>query len=295
MNKRLFKAFTLIELLVVIAIIGILSALIIVGMSSTTQKATIAKIQVFAHSVDSALMSSKISEWKFESGTHTSGQEADINDVKDTWGSNNATFIGTTPGPTIKEGTDCVSLKCLSFDGNDSVGTASFLGLPSSAITISAWVKGTFTTSWMRVVDHKWATASGSWLLFLKNSEIDFGVLTLPDVQYKGIKTFSVANDTWYHLVGTYDGATVKVYVNGSIGGTTSSVSMTLDAVGNVSMGSSLNGSIDDVRIYSDAMPVFQIQQNYFAGINKLLAKQNINTGEYQQRIVELTSNYAKD
>ncbi|MDD5569203.1 MAG: prepilin-type N-terminal cleavage/methylation domain-containing protein [Candidatus Pacebacteria bacterium] len=41
------KAFTLIELLVVIAIIGILSGLIIVGMSGATQKATIAKRRLF--------------------------------------------------------------------------------------------------------------------------------------------------------------------------------------------------------------------------------------------------------
>ncbi|MFA5013035.1 MAG: type II secretion system protein, partial [Candidatus Paceibacterota bacterium] len=36
--QKINKAFTLIELLVVIAIIGILSALIVVGMNSTTQK-----------------------------------------------------------------------------------------------------------------------------------------------------------------------------------------------------------------------------------------------------------------
>ena len=51
MNKFIKQAFTLIELLVVIAIIGILSGLIVVSMSGVTQKATIAKAQVFSNSL----------------------------------------------------------------------------------------------------------------------------------------------------------------------------------------------------------------------------------------------------
>ncbi|MFA5013700.1 MAG: type II secretion system protein, partial [Candidatus Paceibacterota bacterium] len=102
------KAFTLIELLVVIAIIGILSALIIVGMNSTTQKATIAKAQAFSHSVDSALMSSKVSEWNFNnlSGTVDQDISSAANFVTDTWGSNYGTAVGT---PVLKDGTNCIT------------------------------------------------------------------------------------------------------------------------------------------------------------------------------------------
>ena len=49
MHKIKQLAFTLIELLVVIAVIGILSGLIVVSMSGVTNKATIAKAQVFSN------------------------------------------------------------------------------------------------------------------------------------------------------------------------------------------------------------------------------------------------------
>jgi prepilin-type N-terminal cleavage/methylation domain-containing protein len=54
MNELIKKAFTLIELLVVIAIIGILSGLIVVSMGGVTQKANIAKAQVFSNSLKNA-------------------------------------------------------------------------------------------------------------------------------------------------------------------------------------------------------------------------------------------------
>jgi hypothetical protein len=55
------------------------------------------------------------------------------------------------------------------------------------------------------------------------------------------------------------------------------------------------NGSIDDVRIFNASMPTSQIQQNYFAGLSKLLVKNQITKSEYNQRISELTNNYAKN
>jgi prepilin-type N-terminal cleavage/methylation domain-containing protein len=76
MRRINISAFTLIELLVVIAIIGILSALIIVGMSSTTQKATIAKAQVFSNSLRNSLMNNLISEWKFNGSGLNDGDNA---------------------------------------------------------------------------------------------------------------------------------------------------------------------------------------------------------------------------
>jgi prepilin-type N-terminal cleavage/methylation domain-containing protein len=63
MNKLLRQAFTLIELLVVIAIIGILSGLIVVSMSGVTQKANIAKAQVFSNSLRNSLMLIIVGEW----------------------------------------------------------------------------------------------------------------------------------------------------------------------------------------------------------------------------------------
>jgi len=45
------KSFTLIEILVVIVVTGILSSFVLVGMSSITNDARIAKVKAFANSV----------------------------------------------------------------------------------------------------------------------------------------------------------------------------------------------------------------------------------------------------
>ncbi|MFA5013810.1 MAG: type II secretion system protein, partial [Candidatus Paceibacterota bacterium] len=149
MNKSTKKqfAFTLIELLVVIAIIGILSALIVVGMNSTTQKATIAKAQVFANSLRNSLMSDLISEWKLDAKS-VSGPPYT---TTDTWGTNTGTlmdvdnacsFSGTLKCPQLA--TNCPSGNCFSFDGIDDyvdLGAGANTDLRNTSFTFSAFIK----------------------------------------------------------------------------------------------------------------------------------------------------------
>ena len=107
------KSFTLIEILVVIVVIGIISSFIIVGLSSVSDKANIAKGQAFSNSLRNSLLMNLVSEWKLDEGTGST--------TLDSWGSNTGTLgtstIGDAAEPTWT--TDCVSGKCLSFDGTD--------------------------------------------------------------------------------------------------------------------------------------------------------------------------------
>ena len=121
MNKKIQKAFTLIELLVVIAIIGILSGLIITTMSGATESARIAKLKVYSNSVRDTLGANLVSEWKFDEGSSIT--------ASDTWGTNTGTlkeyggatcaFSSTLHCPQWQSETNCISGKCLSFDGAD--------------------------------------------------------------------------------------------------------------------------------------------------------------------------------
>jgi hypothetical protein len=54
-------------------------------------------------------------------------------------------------------------------------------------------------------------------------------------------------------------------------------------------------GSIDEVRLYNEAMPTSQIQQMYFAGLNKLFTKNQITQTDYNQRLSELLTNFVKN
>ena len=144
MNKIIKQAFTLIELLVVIAIIGILSGLIVVAMGGMTQKASIAKSQIFSNSLKNSLMLNLVSEWKFdESTTAINGTT-----IQDSWSSGYNGTLSSIGDPAVnKVSTDCVSGKCLSFDGvDDYVDLGAYSSLPNlqfgkGSFTIGAWAK----------------------------------------------------------------------------------------------------------------------------------------------------------
>jgi prepilin-type N-terminal cleavage/methylation domain-containing protein len=298
MNKYIKKqfAFTLIELLVVIAIIGILSALIIVGMSSATQKATIAKAQVFSNSVRNSLMSNLVSEWKFDNIAGTVGSALpDATSVPDSWKTNNGSTIG---GPTLKEGSDCVSGKCLSFDGNNRVEITNDISLhPDTEYGISVWINGGPRVGWSSFVGTYPYT--NGYMVYQNLSGTSVGVAYIDGNRVDVNCGDLLIVGRWYNFVFTVkQGDATRLYINGELKGTTpiatGVVTTNTNPIRIAGQGSSFNGLIDDVRIYSAAMPTFQIQQNYFAGINKLFAKNQINQSDYQQRLAELSNNYAK-
>jgi len=133
MPSLIKKAFTLIELLVVIAIIGIFSGLIVVTMSGVTQKATIAKSQIFSNSLRNALMANLVSEWKFdELTTAVQGSTA-----LDSWSGGNNLTVYTNSDGLDKLSTNCVSGKCLSFDGTDDYAYVSGSNSTSSNLAIA--------------------------------------------------------------------------------------------------------------------------------------------------------------
>ena len=82
-------------------------------------------------------------------------------------------------------------------------------------------------------------------------------------------------NTGWYHIVGTYDGTSQKIYINGSLENTqarTGSINLTnkvLD-VGryNSSSGTEYTNQIAQPRIYNRALTAAEVQKNYNAGKN---------------------------
>jgi len=307
-NIKKQVAFTLIELLVVIAIIGILSALIVVGMSSTTQKATIAKTQVFSNSLRNSLMNNIVAQYSFDDidssdyDPTTKVLNNDVGNVPDSWLDNEGRAYN---GPTVKDGSDCVSGKCLSFDGSDDFVNAGMgLNVTGQQLTIGAWAK---TTSWSgssgyAVIAENYQSSTGGYFIEREQSNNYFFLGLWTAAGFKPlISTEVLAENKWFYLVGVFNGTYTAYYVNGiskatdSFAATVITSSNSPFVMGGRTASNRFNGLIDDVRIYNAAMPTSQIQQNYFAGLNKLFAKQGIESSEYQQGLVELSNNYAKE
>jgi prepilin-type N-terminal cleavage/methylation domain-containing protein len=312
MSKK-YLAFTLIELLVVIAIIGILSGLIVVSMSGVTSKANIAKAQVFSNSLRNSLMLNLISEWKFdELNTAVDGTT-----IQDSWGSvNNGTLdINTLVADTsdkLKSGANCVSGKCLSFDGVDDYVYVSGSDSASSnlaitgEISLSSWVKFGVAGTDVAIAGRGACRSSNGnygygFSRIGSNNLIRFDMYSTTTRDY--LDSVSVFNDTnWHFIVVTWNGTTgtngKKIYVDGKLDnqGTSGISSMGQPVyyfiIGKSSASSSyyFNGSIDDVRVFNAVVPSFQIKEQYYAGLNQLLINGGIKKEEYLSRVKELVA-----
>jgi len=299
-------AFTLIELLVVIAIIGILSALIIVGMNSTTQKATVAKAQVFSNSLRNSLMGNLVSEWKLDGNAN------------DTWGGQNGSLVGS---PALQTTVNCVSGACYSFNGSSQyvsiphpVGTDVFNF--GSKMTVFIWIKGGAQGSAVVLGHYDYFVNKRAWVITASDiSPFNQMLVALSDTgvwgggHNKAFRTDSIVFDGNWHLIGfTWSSGVLKLYIDGREATVSMFANDPITSIYNsdlaINIGSDLiNGSpshyftglIDEARIYNETIPTSQIQQMYFVGINKLFTKNQITQSDYHQRLVALSNNYAKE
>ena len=78
--------------------------------------------------------------------------------------------------------------------------------------------------------------------------------------------TTALPVNTWSHLAATYDGTTVRLYVNGvqvasaAKTGPLATSTLPLEIGGDHIYGSNFQGRIDDVRVYSTALTPSQLQ-----------------------------------
>jgi hypothetical protein len=155
----------------------------------------------------------------------------------------------------------------LSFNGTSSwvtVADAAALHL-TTGMTIEAWVNPDSGAAWRSVVLKEDAGGLAYALYSSNNASRPAGyVHTNIDVGLNG--TSAVPLNTWTHLAVTYDGATLRMFVNGvqasslAVAGSVAVTSGTLRIGGNSVWGEYFKGVIDEVRIYNRALTAAEIQ-----------------------------------
>jgi hypothetical protein len=265
-------------------------------MTNATGQATIAKAKVFANSMRDSMAQSIVSEWKFdELSTAINGTV-----VKDSWGNNDG-ILNTGTGDTtdkLKLETNCVFGKCLYFDGIGDYIAYNNIDNPLSSITVSAWINPSLVNSWSQAsVLTKFELNKYQWKIGLTNTGlVRFDIYTSQSSNTFSVSSSSLQSNQWYYIVGTFDGSYIKTYLNGKIGNSIASggsiqnvdakINMGLDSVSN----RYFSGMIDDVRIYSTALPLAQIKQQYYADLQRLYASKGITQEEYNQRLASLNN-----
>lgn len=184
---------------------------------------------------------------------------------------NNGTLLF---GPTYSS----VNGGSIVFDGIDDrvIATRPSSIVTGGQITISLWAKwlstGTDTSTIQALIDnnHRDSPLQG----FVIQDRPDLGkFLTFsprPDIN-GAISTFIVGDGSWHHIVGTCDGSTVKLYIDGNFNAEVSQSGGLAPVQPNIALGRwqgggrHLNGNIAQVSIYNRALTASEVLQNYDA------------------------------
>ena len=156
-------------------------------------------------------------------------------------------------------------------------GSSSFVTVPhdeslemssEDAVTVSMWVNQN------EDLEREWTAlfqkSDTSYNLQLNsNNEPEF---TIHDGDWQSaVSGVSLQQDRWYHIVGTYDGSEIRIYVDGELEGTGSvSGQMTDASNSDVGIGENLDetgrhfdGRIDEVRVYDRSLGDSAVQRLY--------------------------------
>jgi hypothetical protein len=208
----------------------------------------------FVLTVSTAPTGGLVAAYSFNEGAGTTVADA-------TGIGNTGTISGATWNTTGKFGGS------LTFNGTSNlvlINSSASLNF-SSAMTLEAWVYPTATQSGWRTVVQKQTDA------FLLHASSNSPLSPAGGGTFNGTVSFvsnpsAIALNTWTHLAVTYDGATIRLYVNGLLTASqaqTGALETNANAIrigGNVPYGEYFLGRIDEVRIYNRALSLAELQ-----------------------------------
>ena len=181
--------------------------------------------------------------------------------TSDRSGNNNTgTLVNATRTTAGKYGS------ALSFNGSAQVNVPDSASLDlTTGFTLEAWVSPSATPSGWRALLAK--DVDRYYLMAGTNSNAPGVGGTFGTTNTNVFGTAVLATNVWTHVAATYDGATIRFYINGvqvSSQAQTGAVSTSNSGltIGADFYGENFNGKIDEVRIYNRALTLAEIQND---------------------------------
>ena len=163
--------------------------------------------------------------------------------------------------------------KCYSFGSSKRITVSQPANLSTTAASLSCWVNlSAWGSSYDSLVNLSTGTGwSDTRLAFVRNNtanRIGFCVANGSTYNFT-VMTSDLPLNTWTHLTGTFDGSTIKIYVNGVLNNSAATTFNSLvygSAVLNLGSWSNGNnypitGKLNDVRVYSHCLAAKEVKE----------------------------------
>jgi hypothetical protein len=201
-----------------------------------------------------------VSYWTFDSDHVMAGIVIDV------WGGNDGSIVGE---PETVEGRNGDGLR---FDGiNDAVdcGTPEALTSILDAVTLEAWVKDERDAGMVAGCSR---AGNSTWMMGMNGSgRVIFDLWDGANQVWPDVSVAAVEAGEWRHVVGTYDGDTARIYIDGELDLVHAFPGDLVYNGERFQIGrrgggdQSLKFAIDDLRVYNRALDEADIQQNLTA------------------------------
>ncbi|HSA32407.1 MAG TPA: hypothetical protein P5077_01645 [bacterium] len=158
----------------------------------------------------------------------------------------------------------------LGFAGINSVFVPEALSLKlGTAMTVSAWVKiATMPANYVAIIQ-KDGDSLRNYGLFITGSDQPASQGTVlfsltsgtPGDWRSAVSATSIVDGAWHHVMGTYDGQHMRIYIDGFEQGAVAVDVVPADTDGGVFIGNGVNGAIDDIRVYDRVLDTVEMAE----------------------------------
>lgn len=148
--------------------------------------------------------------------------------------------------------------------------------LNRATFTVEVWVKPNIVDlNYRRIIGHNtWSPVQDGWHMAYQSGAFYFerAVAGVPVGVYLG----PLSIDTWYHIVATYDGTNLNLYMNGALAGGPVSATTNNIALSTIPLrvgcdasyqGDGSEATIDEVAIYTTALSAARVSAHFAAAL----------------------------
>jgi len=172
--------------------------------------------------------------------------------------------------------------------------------LPSQAITIETWVNLNAGVRWGGILGYFQDNGNDEkgWLLGYDDSHFNVSVSVASKLQYLPART-AYRKGQWYHVVGTYDGQALQIYVNGKLENSLAlqgpidypdQATLALGAYLDANERYAMQGLLHEVSLYAQALDHNAIRQRYRAKRAQFTEPLELALGPYVQYVAPMSA-----